>query len=206
MSDPFIPFANCAEVVIEGQLASQAAFLTLGVRKGSAFAGSDLDDIGNIVAEWVTTNLLPLLSDDLQIDLVKVTDLTTQFSPVAIVTTGLPANGSVTGVPVPNNCAAVVSFATGSRGRSFRGRNYVPAAPSAALQTTTLFYAAFATDLRDAYATLAAQLGIDGFDHVILSRFENGVRRTTGVATRVTEYIGRTAVGTQRRRVVGHGI
>lgn len=205
MVQPFIPFANCAEILIEGTLASQAADLTLACRKGSPFAGTDLQDIADLVAGWVVNTLLDFISDDYSANSVKVTDLTTQFSPVAFSTAGLPANGAVTGIPVPNNVAAVVSFATNNRGRSFRGRNYIPGAPSAELQTTSEFQSTYAASLAGAYQDLADGLGVAGFDHVILSRQENGVRRTTGVATRVTEYLGRTPVGTQRRRVIGHG-
>jgi len=203
---PFIPFANCAEVACFGLLASQTVLLTNGVRKGSAFSGTDLSDIADIFANWLVNDLDPLLSDDLEWDYVKVTDLTTQFSPVFVGGTGLPDNGDVTGVPVPNNVAAVISFQTGNRGRSFRGRNYIPAAPSSVLQTTSQFTTAFAANIAAAYGALAAALGTAGFDHVVLSRYENSVRRTTGVATRITAYNAKTPVGTQRRRVIGVGI
>lgn len=205
MSGPFIPFANCAEAVVFGTLASQQVVLTSGVRKGSAFAGSDLDDIADIFAQWASTQLLPILSDDLTIVSTKVTDLTTQFSPVAVSVSLLPASGSVSGIPVPNNVAAVMSFATEQRGRPFRGRNYIPGVPSTDLQTTTEFTATFVSDLVLVYQTLGNDLSSAGFDHVVLSRQENGVRRTVGVATRINNYLGRTPIGTQRRRVIGHG-
>jgi len=205
MTHPFIPFANCAEVVCQGTLASQDVLLTNGVRKASPFAGTDLDDIADIFANWLTGTLLPILCDDLSMIFVKVSDLTTQFSPVAVSVTGLPATGSVSGSPLTNNVAAVISYKTAQRGRSFRGRNYVPGAPVGSLQTATELTSTFVTNLVAAYAGLGVSLASANFDHVVLSRQENNVIRTTGVATLIQDYIGRTALGTQRRRVIGHG-
>jgi len=206
MSIPFIPFANCAEVVVQGVLASQQVFLTNGVQKASAFGGTDLQDIADIFASWVVSELLPILCDDLVINTIKASDLTTQFSPVAVSITGLPASGSVSGSPLTNQVAAVVSYKTAARGRSFRGRNYVPGAPVNSLQTATELTVTFVGNLVAAYQSLGIALGSANFNHVVLSRQENGVRRTNGVATIITDYIGRTALGTQRRRVIGHGI
>lgn len=203
---PFIPFANCAEVVCIGTFGGTACYLTNGVRKGSPFSGTDLTDIGNIFGLWLQEDLLPLLYNTLTYTQIKVTDLTSQFAPIAIATDGLPASGAVTGASVTNQVASVVSFKTGLRGRSFRGRNYVGGLGATALNTTTTVSAAFAASLVGAYVQLATSLGAAGFDHVVLSRFENNVRRSVGVATRITDYIGRLPLGTQRRRIVGHGI
>jgi len=202
---PFIPFPNSAEVVCQGTLASQQVILSNGVHKSSAFTGTDLEDIGDAFCTWLTGTLLALLADDLAFQSVKVTDLTTQFSPVSVRSLGLPATGGVTAVPVPNNVAAVISYATTQRGRPFRGRNYVPGAPDSALQTATEFTATFVSNLDAAYSDLGTALSNLGFEHSVLSRQENSVRRTTGVATRINAYIGRTPIGTQRRRVIGHG-
>jgi len=202
----FIPFSNCAEAVIRGSESGGAAYLTLGVQSPTAWAGSALQDLADLIADWTTGSLLGLLHNSWTVNDVKVSDLTTQFSPVVFSTSGLPASGGVSGSATTDQVCAVVSFRTAQRGRSFRGRNYVPAVPSSVLQTTSTITTAFATALEAAYADLATNLALAGLSHVILSRQENNVRRTVGVATFVTQYRADIVIGTQRRRVLGHGI
>jgi len=203
---PFIPFPNCAEVVCQGEFGGTASYLTFGVRKGSPMTTTDLEDIADLFGTWLSSNLLPELYDTMAFNSVKVTDLSDQFAPVFVGTNGLPASGSVTGASVTNQVAAIVSFKTAQRGRSFRGRNYVGGLPAAALLTTSSLTSTFISAIQDDYDELSLALGAAGYDHVVLSRYENLVRRTTGVATRVDSYIVRPVLGTQRRRLAGHGI
>jgi len=201
----FVPFTDCAEVVIKGSLAAQSAFLTLGFTKAGGYSSTDLQDLADGVANWVTGDLLTFLVDDLSIAEVVATDLSSDSAPVAVSTVGLPASGAITGVPVPNNVALVVSFKTAARGRSFRGRNYVPSCRADSMVNSTQFTTAYAGDIQGAYEAMALTLGAIGNTHVVLSRFHDNTPRVTGVATPVTAYLGRQAVGTQRRRVIGHG-
>lgn len=203
---PYIPFANCAEVVQQFTLGDQVVMLTNGVRKSSAFSGSDLSDILAVFRDFWDTKLHFLVTEELIAGVAKITDLTTVDAPIVEELVGPPTNGAVTTVPVPNNGAMVVSFKTALRGRSFRGRNYVPSLPAAALATTSTWTTDTLTAMTEAYEYLGAQLALAGFQHVILSRQNDGERRTTGVATAVVTYIARAAIGTQRRRVIGRGV
>jgi len=203
---PFVPFADCAEVVIQGETASQAAYLTLGMLHPGGIIGTDLQDLADVVADWVVNTLLTNLYAGFSVNSVKATDLNTVASPIAVSTTGLPASGGVGGASLTNQNCFVMSFKTALRGRSYRGRNYIPGIPPAGLATPTTFSGAEVTAQQAAYAALATQIAVIGWQHVILSRFNGGSVRTVGVATPVTTYIGRVAIGTQRRRVIGHGI
>jgi len=203
---PFIPFANCAEVVLQGTMGAQAAYLTFGFQNAGAWSGSQLQDLADAMAGWATAHLLPILHNSYEVDLVKATDLTTEFAPVAVSVAGLPQAGGVSGSASPNNVNMVVSFKTVNRGRSFRGRNYVPGVPPGNLQTTTTWTAAFAATMEGVYNDIFVDINPLGFTHVVLSRFNNSVRRTVGVATPVTQYLARVEIGTQRRRIIGHGI
>lgn len=206
MVQPFIPFSNCAEIVIQGEQAGNAAYLTQGVAKGSAFGGTDLQDIADIAADFAATGLGPLLHSSLTWDAVKVTDLTTQFSPTFLGGAGLPAACTGSGAEVPSQVAVVMNFPTIQRGRSFRGRNYVPGGLATQLTDASHFASAYVSSIQAAYVAYFAALLLGGFTPVILSRQENGVRRTTGVHTAILGPVGRLPVGTQRRRVSGHGI
>lgn len=203
---PYIPFANCAEVLMQGVLASQTVMLTNGVQKASPFGGSDLTDIATIFNNWYHDFLRGLLSNSIVFATIKVTDLTTESSPVVIMDVTAPQAGAVGTGPVVNNTALVVSFSTSSRGRSYRGRNYIPGVPTADLSTYTAFDATAAAAFSAAYVLLGSALGSAGFNHVVLSRRNLGAWRSVGVATRINGYTAKLPIGTQRRRVTGHGI
>ncbi len=202
---PFIPFANCAEIVCEGVMAGQNTFLTFAFTKTGGYIGTDLQDLADEIAGWLVSDLAPIQNAGVTWVNVKATDLTTETSPVVNSTAGLPVNGGVSTGAVTNQVALVVSFKTALRGRSYRGRNYIMGVPTADLSTTTEYTAAAANVFASKYLDLVTTLVPPGNVHVILSRFNNGVRRTIGVATAVTEYIGKTPVATQRRRIIGHG-
>lgn len=206
MGLPFIPFSNCAEIVMQGQQAGQAAYLTVGVHKGSAFGGTDLSDIADISATFLVSGLGPLLHASLSWLAVKVTDLTTQFSPTFTGGSGLPFTCTGSGAECPVNVAVIASFSTVNRGRSFRGRNYVPAPLATELTNATTFDATYVANIGVAYHDYFDALLLAGFTPSILSRQENSVRRTTGVFTAIAAINMKTIIGTQRRRVAGHGI
>jgi len=203
---PFIPFADCAEVVCQGSMASQAAYLTLGFLKPGGINSGDLETLADTVADWLADELAPLQQAGMTWSQVQATDLNTQFSPVAVSASSLPVSGGVSGAALTNQVAMVMSFKTAKRGRSFRGRNYIPSIPPGDIVSTTAWTSAALTAFKSAYLNMANQIGLQGWTHVILSRQENGVRRTTGVNEPVTDYIPRAAIGTQRRRIIGHGI
>lgn len=203
---PYIPFANCAEVVMQWLLGEQTVLITNAVRKASPFSGTDYEDILDIFHTFWQDGLAPLTTNELGAVLMRLTDLTTVDGAVVERALGTPAAGGVDLVPVPNNAAMVVSLKTANRGRSFRGRNYVPSLPAAALATTTSWTTGTIDAMRAAYEALGDDLSTAGFDHVVLSRQNDGERRTVGVATRITTYIARSPIGTQRRRIIGRGI
>jgi len=206
MATPFVPFANCAEAVCIGSMAGQAAYLTLGFQHVGPFIGTDLQNLADGMANWLVGALAPLQHAGITWSQVKVTDLTTVSSPVVVSTLGLPVNGSVGGAALTNQVAMVMSFKTALRGRSFRGRNYIPSLPPADLASTTEWANTPLTNFAAAYST-GLSANVPAVDtHVVLSRFNGGALRSIGVATPVTVYIARAAIGTQRRRIIGHGI
>jgi len=206
MALDFIPFADCVEAVLMGEVAGQAAYLTQGYLKVGGFDTTDMDTLADLLALWLSDTLVTNQQAGITWTSVKVTDLTSQFAPVVFSTNTLPASGAVGGAALTNQACFVMSMKTAKRGRSFRGRNYIPSIPPAGLATPTSWSGSEVTAQESAYNDLALAAATAGWTPVILSRQENGVRRTTGVAEPITEYIGRTAVGTQRRRIIGHGI
>jgi hypothetical protein len=94
-----------------------------------------------------------------------------------------------------------VTFLTGVAGRSYRGRNYIPALPSAAGATDRTWTNAAVAAVNSAYETFDLALpGVDS-EHVVLSRANEGAPRVSGVATPVIGYRANVQMFTQRRRL-----
>jgi len=191
---------------MQGELPGGAMYVTFGVHKGSAFSGTDLSDIADIFQNWWNTDISVSVTNQLAMNAIKVTDLTTPSSPTFTLSPVTPGTGTVTSGPVNDNAALVVTCKTANRGRSFRGRNYWGGLPAGALTNSTEWSVGTVTAWSGFYPDLANALGVAGFEHVILSRFNAGVRRSVGVFTRVVDYQAKRPIGTQRRRVIGHGI
>lgn len=198
---PFIPFADCAEVVLKGTCGGANTNVTFGVRKTSSISDGDLPTIVDVFDTWWQGSLRGSLGDDYTLLTIKATNLDSQFAGVFEAAPTANPTGAVSGTIAPNNAAAVVSLKTAKRGRAFRGRNYLPAIPSSVLFDAQHITSAAAVALASAYEDLATFLNAAGFLHVVLSRQENGVVRTVGESTPITQYIGREKIGTIRRRI-----
>jgi hypothetical protein len=188
-----------------GQQASQAVFLTFAVRKPTEISAGDLSTIADVVDAWYGATFRTHVSADCAFNSIKVTDLTTVSSPTWEQSVTDPQEGASTAA-VPNNVALVVTSRTALRGRSYRGRNFVPGMPAAGLVNKTTWNASQYNAIAGDWQQLDLDFGLAGYERVVLSRQLDGVRRTTGVATVITAYVGRGRIGTQRRRVLGTGI
>jgi len=202
---PFIPFAECCEVAFIGTMGSQLIIFSMGVQKIGGFLGTDQTDLANGALDWYGANLRGSLADDYTLQEVKVTDLATVDGAVVEVSCTTSCAGAASGAAAPNNCAQVVSLKTAKRGRSFRGRVYLPAIPSSALYDASHITSAQVTLNASAMGAWKDMLDVLGMETVVLSRFNAGARRTTGVATPVTQFLIRDLIGTQRRRIAGRG-
>ena len=203
---PFIPFLDCAEVVIRGVNSATAAYVTFGAKYVSAPALSDLDALGAIVQAWIQSDLLPNVCNTYAAHDVLVTGLTSATDPSSSTAVTPPEDGQVVSTAVSNQDALVMTMNTALRGRSYRGRVYIPALPASARVNGTLWTTAVIAVWNAAWGTLQSNMLTGGWTLSVLSRQNNNVRRTTGVATPVTTILGRQPIGTQRRRIIGRGI
>lgn len=164
----------------------------------------NLGTIAGAVGTWFASELAPLLSDDWSAQRVIGVDLTTATGPRVDVGSATP--GGISGEANPNNVAAVVSFRTNSRGRSGRGRNYVPAIPGSLVTLNTIDPALIAS-LIGAYSLLMGPGTFEaGWEWVVLSRETGGVPRANGLALPITGVVMVSdQVRSMRSRSVGHG-
>ena len=186
---------------VDGQLTINDLYFAI---TGGGITITNLHDLVLAVEDWVGTTLAPILSDDWTCERVVAVDLSNDVGARFDLASG--AVGGVAGEANPNNVAACISFRTGLRGRSFRGRNYVPGIPGSVVTLNTMD-PTFINDLELAYTALVGPgTFLAGWEFVVVSRVTGGVVRDTGIATPVTfVVVVGNAVRSMRSREVGHG-
>lgn len=192
------------QIVVEGRADNQLTINDLYFQNSGAVVVTNMSALANAVSAWVTGVLAPLLSRDWTFTRIRAIDLTTQTGPVVEFT--VETVGGVDSEAAPNNVSACVSFRTDQRGRSARGRNYVPGIPNSLITLNTLD-AGFIGDLVDAYLQLVGPgVFLVGWQQVIVSRVTAGAPRAEGLAIPVTNVlmVG-NSVRSMRSREIGHG-
>lgn len=137
--------------------------------------------------------LIPSNLDLIQIDTVGITFPT--FGDLDTINeVGLLSNAGAENLPAQT--APVLKFATGLRGKSYRGRNYLPPINEANFGGGQLFSAGYIAAV-DAYVaamnSMTSSFSSNQYDHTVYSK-------TLLLDNIVTEYVLRNKPGTQRRR------
>lgn len=208
----FVPVPNTAQFELVQVLDGQRIENTLYAVKTAPWTAAELETECDALASWWTTNMAPIISDQVTLVTVEGTSMESNTAPVGANTTGTPSVG-LQGTPVPNNCALAVSFRTALRGRSFRGRNFVAGLAEADVNRSHVD-ATLVGQIQDAYNVLLDTFtdAIDTAGWCVVSRFSgvdgsgHPIPRTTGIATRVTSAIVvDDVIDSQRRRLPGRG-
>jgi hypothetical protein len=138
---------------------------------------------------------------------VRVTDLTTISGPafdwVHGTTHDLPFPGIFSGAPQGAQVAAVVTWQTTARGRSYRGRSFLPCLEATHIQDADNLTTAAVTLYQDFWQQMhdginAASAGV--WTHVVVSRFTGHVARPAGVMTPIAFVRQNQSLGTIRKR------
>ena len=198
------PVVGTVQCQVMGRVDGQLTVNDLYFQAAGAITFVSIQGLATALADWVVASLAPLLSDDWASERVIATDLTTATG--FRVEQAAVQIGGVSGEANPNNVAAVVSLRSSNRGRSGRGRNYVPGIAGSVVTLNTLD-PAFIVNLLDAYLMLmGAGSFLAGWELVVVSRFAAGVRRAAGLAQPVTNIlmVG-NSVRSMRSREIGHG-
>jgi hypothetical protein len=178
---------------------------TIWVEFAATPDGAALAAMAAIIGGWYRTNVLPNLSSAVQLVECAATDMTTN---VGATGTWVAPSGSVGGLvspSLPNNVAMCVSFRTAGRGRSNRGRNFVPGLAEDGVSANTIL-AARAALITTAYNSLIGTIADNAGTWVIASRVSEGVPRLIGQTSPVTAaLVTDLYVDSQRRRLPGRG-
>lgn len=194
----FIPVVDCVKAVIEFTAGSRQWTNTWWFTQHEF----DQDNMQTLAtALWAQTEsvFMPVVVDDVTLTKVTIYDMSAEDAPVVTYTDD-PVAGGVTGEMSPLSVALVMTFYTNARGRSGRGRIYLTGASESAIANgvyTGTFYARAQTYCE---AIQSAALGL-GWNHVVVSFFENNVPRAAGLARAVQDITRRSSIpGNQRRR------
>jgi len=208
---PFVPSATVAGVQLEGVVDNCQTINDLYFSLPGGFILSDLQSLATNLSDWFTLSFASQIS--------------VAWSPVGVHVRGLniPASflvdisssveGSLTTEAAPNNVAACISFRTGIAGRSFRGRNYIPALANDQVNLNTM-EPEYMAALKAIYDMLLPGGGAlpGGWIWGVLSRFSGidalgkPIPRAAGVFTPIinTTFVDAT-VDSMRNRLPGRG-
>jgi len=202
---PFIPIPNTAEVEIRGSLGGALIENTLYFTNAGTITFEALNTLAFNVGDWFGVNMLPLLSADYTLREVFARDLTTDSGVTASAPQPEGSVGGQAGGSEAGNVSACISFRTGFAGRSFRGRNYIPAIPKSQISQSILNGSWMASCIT-AYQQLSSETAEGGWTWVVASRYHNNAPRVEGVTTPVNAVLFTDVVSdSQRRRLPGRG-
>jgi hypothetical protein len=209
---PFVPVPNTALVEVRMQANAQQVENTLWFTFPDP---PDADALATLCAQirtWWVTFIAPLTSSAVQLREIQATSMHSATAPTAALSPATLTIGGSTPNIVSNNVTMAVSFRTASRGRSFRGRNYIVgltedqvAGNQVVAGITTLWLAA--------YEHLLGSAATPGSIWVVASRFSGvsgpehtPVPRAAGIVTEVTSVVVvDDNVDSARRRLTGRG-
>jgi hypothetical protein len=201
----FVPGENVALVELRMLLDNQQVENTLYIQNDSAWDTSSLTGLVSNMRDWWSADYSNLCSNQCSLSEVVATDLTTDTSGQAAIAGG-GLNGIQTAARVANNVTATVSFRTGGRGRSLRGRNYICGLTTFAFDDANHLTEDFVADMIAEYTNIMTAILPAGQTWGVFSRFSGGVPRVAGLFTPITTVVVVDNIAdSQRRRLPGRG-
>lgn len=200
----FVPAQFVMQVELVGTLHAQVVENTLYVRRSTGWNQTQWDILASIV-EQLANDLSASLSQQLAWTRVDGTDLTSQTAPTYSTVFANPITGNLSSPALPGSVAFCVSFRTAGRGRSSRGRNYVPGLAEDQVTGNSLSLAVI-SGLLASYSAFNAALPDESMEWGVLSRVSGGLPRSAGLFQPVTSVVATDInVDSQRRRLSGRG-
>lgn len=201
----YIPVSNTAQVELLYSFDVQPIETVLHYIGVTGLDSTKLTNLANSIITYWKASLVSHFVSTVQLQNVKVTDLTTQTGPTVTVPVTSGNVGTRAGAQMPNNVAWCFTKRTAQRGRSFRGRLY-HFGMSEADVTGNVFSATEGNSLLSAYGGLLGVTNTDGtWTMAVVSRYSGNQPRITGIATPVIALTTDGVVDSQRRRLPGRG-
>jgi len=202
----FQPIPNTVLASIRGTLDGQLIENTLAFKYATSISPSIVAEVGDNCANWWHDQIMPNLSDEYALREVYVLDVSSETGPTYISNLNAGDVGGYAIQSMPGNVAATVTLRTALRGRSYRGRNFIPAIPISIVTGVNGISSTWADAITTAYGNLRDHDYVVG-DLVVISRYhDNALRTPNGVATVVTTIDMNLVLDSMRRRLPGRGV
>lgn len=204
-SHPYIPVINVAKMELQYMLDGQKVENIFHLHNVASWNATGLAFAANVMKTWAIGAYAACQNEALTLVNIKATDLSSVSGTVIELPVDPAHAGAVTSsAPLPNNITLVIKWLTTQRGRSFRGRTYVPGISSGQVVKNTA-QASLVTLVSTAASTLFSAVAVQNYSLCVVSYCNDKAWRTTGVQTPITAWSVDTTVDTQRRRLPGRG-
>jgi hypothetical protein len=201
----FVPVPQTVKVAVKQAYFGQEVFNVLHFQTVASYTLTDLDELGGTAVAAYDTYLKPYMGEHWQIIGATATDISKQDGESFTQPDAPTDYGSLTNGPLPNNAAACVTLHTDKRGRSYRGRIYVPVTDASLITELGLLDSTWATHVLTLVAHLMTLPTTLPFLLSVVSYYLNKEKRTAGVATLVEAASMDNLFDSQRRRLIGRG-
>jgi hypothetical protein len=197
----FIPFpSGVVGARIQFNIDGIPGEMTEGFRKFTGAATyTDGLAIAGIIDTWITGDLLTSMTPNITFTQTIIDDLTSASGWQASVVNG--GAGTHSGDPVQSQVCMVMTINTAKRGRSYRGRTYIPCIPALELYDSKSWSPSPISAWESIFDDLNNAVNTAGWTWCILSRIQDKMPLGTGIATPITGFRGNAKLGTQRRRL-----
>lgn len=203
---PFVPALNTLEARLRFVLDAQITENTLYFQGSAGVTPALAGTLGGALVTWWNARFKADSSASMGLLEIYMTDLSFQTSFTVSYVTGLPSSGTSASPGLPNNVALCVSFRTGNRGRSGRGRNYVMGLTEADVTTNIVGTGRVNNAVAAYQALIGAGTFVAGLQWVVVSRYINKVPRGAALVQPITTaLVVNSVVDSQRRRLPGRG-
>lgn len=200
----FVSADKTVKVDVIYVLDSQRCIMTSHWKKPTTVTEENLQDMADTMGTWWAANVLPFQSNVPVLQRVEVFDLSYYGAPMRSSADILTAGG-VSSASVPNGSAVCITKRTDLRGRSYRGRMYLPGWPTTKVDSPTTINGAWLAELVGNFADWLVPSLFEGFTAGVLSYFFNGAQRSTPEFTPISAISADTSIDSQRRRLLGRG-
>lgn len=196
----FTPGSNQAQVCFDFTFSGIGCSICLWFLDNDGLDTQRLNTLAGILDGWMANDVMPLLVAQLAYNGLTAYDMSASDAAKVVVSQVPPVNGGISGQGEGNQVAALVSFETGGRGRTTRGRAYVPGVPQNSLELNNLT-GAFRNGLDAAWLTMFGLTSAQNFFQIVSSSQIDGQPRTARTARVLNSASTKAKPGTQRRRV-----
>lgn len=204
----FIPVHNCLEAQLvfnqQGEVVENTLYFAYGNSTEIDYEAES--DLAAALADWWDTYIKSLVAPDTSLLRILVTDLNAVDGLGIEYSSGLPIAGTAGSGSAPNNVTLAIKFATGLRGRSNRGRNYIVGLPQQYVADNSV-NGAYVANWVNSYQLLTDTENTAGFSWSVASRYHNNAPRTPAGVTNLITQVSVTdlVIDSQRRRLPGRG-